>query len=340
MSDSVTITVYGRGGHGAMPHNTVDPIVLASRIVLSLQTIVSRENNPIDPVVITVGSIHGGTQANIIPDEVRLQLSVRTYTDEVRTRTFAAIRRIARGEATSAGAPREPLVETPARANPPVYNDPTLTLRAGGRAEEGPRRVGRRRDAGEDDLGGFLGVRARGCSVCAAAYRRSASVETVRRATEWHSGPGTAFTGMGARSRAHAQRRDPRGNDRVARVASNTVTIAAAELRGAATLDDYAARFMVVGHGRVLQRVRRNRNWVERPKSRPISWSHRPPTRGWRLPAADARSRKPKGALTSGPASAGSCGPGGHGRSSASGASRMTGWAGRSAPGPWRYWPM
>jgi amidohydrolase len=137
MSDSVTITVYGRGGHGAMPHNTVDPIVLASRIVLSLQTIVSRENNPIDPVVITVGSIHGGTQANVIPDEVRLQLSVRTYTDEVRTRTFAAIRRVAKGEATAAGAPREPLVETPARANPPVYNDPVLTLRLAGALKKG-----------------------------------------------------------------------------------------------------------------------------------------------------------------------------------------------------------
>jgi amidohydrolase len=137
MSDNVTITVYGRGGHGAMPHNTVDPIVLASRIVLSLQTIVSRENNPIDPVVITVGSIHGGTQANVIPDEVRLQLSVRTYTDEVRARTFAAIRRIASGEATAAGAPREPLVETPARANPPVYNDPILTLRLAGALKTG-----------------------------------------------------------------------------------------------------------------------------------------------------------------------------------------------------------
>lgn len=129
MSDSVTITVYGRGGHGAMPHNTIDPIVLASRIVLSLQTIVSRENNPVDPIVITVGSIHGGTQANVIPDEVRMQLSVRTYTDEVRTRTFAAIRRVAKGEASAAGAPREPLVETPARANPPVFNDPALTER-------------------------------------------------------------------------------------------------------------------------------------------------------------------------------------------------------------------
>ena len=137
MSDGVTITVYGRGGHGAMPHNTVDPIVLASRIVLSLQTIVSRENNPIDPVVITVGSIHGGTQANVIPDEVRLQLSVRTYTNEVRARTFAAIRRIASGEATAAGAPREPLVETPARANPPVYNDPVLTLRLAGALKKG-----------------------------------------------------------------------------------------------------------------------------------------------------------------------------------------------------------
>jgi hippurate hydrolase len=137
MSDSVTITVYGRGGHGAMPHNTVDPIVLASQIVLSLQTIVSRENNPTDPVVITVGSIHGGTQANVIPDEVRLQLSVRTYTEDVRTRTFAAIRRIARGEAISAGAPREPLVETPERANPPVYNDPTLTLRLAGALKKG-----------------------------------------------------------------------------------------------------------------------------------------------------------------------------------------------------------
>ena len=137
MSDTVTITVYGRGGHGAMPHNTIDPIVLASRIVLSLQTIVSRENNPVEPIVITVGSIHGGTQANVIPDEVRLQLSVRTYTDEVRARTFAAIRRVAKGEATSAGAPKEPLVETPERGNPPVYNDPVLTTRLAGALQKG-----------------------------------------------------------------------------------------------------------------------------------------------------------------------------------------------------------
>jgi amidohydrolase len=131
MSDAVTIIVHGRGGHAAMPMNTVDPVVLASRIVLSLQTIVSRENNPTDPVVITVGSIHGGSQANIIPDEVRLQLSVRTYTPEVRRKTLAAIRRIAKGEAISAGAPVEPEViskdETAAGAV--VYNDPVLTAR-------------------------------------------------------------------------------------------------------------------------------------------------------------------------------------------------------------------
>jgi amidohydrolase len=132
MSDAVTITVYGRGGHAAMPYNTVDPVVLAARIVLALQTVVSRENNPVDPVVVTIGSIHGGTQANVIPDEVRLQLSVRTYTKDVRTKTFAAIRRIAKGEAAAAGAPREPQVDAPSSARPPVYNDPALTLRLAG----------------------------------------------------------------------------------------------------------------------------------------------------------------------------------------------------------------
>ncbi len=131
MSDAVTIVVYGRGGHAAMPMNTVDPVVLAARIVLALQTIVSRENNPVDPVVITVGSIHGGTVGNIIPDEVRLQLSVRTYTAEVRRRTFAAIRRIARGEAMAAGAPREPevIARDDSGATRVVYNDPALTAR-------------------------------------------------------------------------------------------------------------------------------------------------------------------------------------------------------------------
>jgi hippurate hydrolase len=129
MSDRVEITVYGRGGHAAMPHNTIDPVVLASRIVLSLQTIVSRENNPAEPIVITVGSIHGGTQGNIIPDEVKLELSVRTLTPQVRTRTLAAIRRIAKGEADAAGAPREPLVTAPAVTPLPVVNDSALISR-------------------------------------------------------------------------------------------------------------------------------------------------------------------------------------------------------------------
>jgi hippurate hydrolase len=129
MSDSVTITVHGRGGHAAMPQNTVDPVVLAARIVLTLQTVVSRENSPVDPVVVTIGSIHGGTQGNVIPDEVQLQLSVRTYSREVRARTLAAIRRIAKGEADAAGAPRDPQVDAVAASSSPVYNDPAVTLR-------------------------------------------------------------------------------------------------------------------------------------------------------------------------------------------------------------------
>jgi amidohydrolase len=128
MSDNVTITVVGRGGHAAMPYNTIDPVVLASRIVLALQTIVSRENNPIDPIVITVGAIAGGTQANVVPDEVRLELSVRTFTMPVRTRTLSAIARVAKGEAAAAGA-QDPVIRLPAAVRPPVSNDAALTLR-------------------------------------------------------------------------------------------------------------------------------------------------------------------------------------------------------------------
>jgi hippurate hydrolase len=131
ISSSVTMTVYGRGGHAAMPHNTVDPIVLAARIVLALQTVVSRENNPVDPVVITVGSIHGGTQGNVIPSEVRMELSVRTLTSDVRERTLASIRRVAEGEAVAAGAPRAPKIELSNAAADAVYNDPSTTLRLG-----------------------------------------------------------------------------------------------------------------------------------------------------------------------------------------------------------------
>lgn len=130
--DSVDITVRGIGGHGAYPHATKDPVVLAARIVLALQTIVSRENRPVDPVVITVGSIHGGTKHNIIPDEVKLQLTVRSYADDVRTRTLEAIRRVCRGEAITAGLPEErfPIVKvSEAEYTPATYNDPALTRR-------------------------------------------------------------------------------------------------------------------------------------------------------------------------------------------------------------------
>jgi amidohydrolase len=127
-ADSVDVTVFGRGGHGGQPQNTVDPVVIAARTVLAFQTIVSRENNPLDPAVITVGAIHGGTKYNIIPDEVKLQLTVRSYKPEVRKRLLASIERVAKGEALAGGAPREPLVRVTPTANT-MYNDPVLTKR-------------------------------------------------------------------------------------------------------------------------------------------------------------------------------------------------------------------
>jgi hippurate hydrolase len=127
-ADSVDITIFGIGGHGGRPQNTIDPVVIAARTVLSLQTIVSRENNPLDPVVITVGTIHGGTKNSIIPDQVKLELTVRTYKPEVRKRVLESIDRIAKGEAVTGGAPKEPLVKVTPAANA-MYNDPALTKR-------------------------------------------------------------------------------------------------------------------------------------------------------------------------------------------------------------------
>jgi len=127
-ADSVDITIFGVGGHGGRPQNTIDPVVIAARTVLALQTIVSRENNPFDPVVITVGTIHGGTKNSIIPDEVKLQLTVRTYKPEVRKHVLSAIERVAKGEALAAGTPKEPLVKVTPAANA-MYNDPELTKR-------------------------------------------------------------------------------------------------------------------------------------------------------------------------------------------------------------------
>ena len=130
--DTVDVTVRGVGGHGAYPHKTKDPIVLAAEIINDWQTIVSRENNPLDPIVVTVGSIHGGTKSNIIPDEVKMQLTVRTYKPETRERVLAAIDRIAKGCAAAAGVPpeRAPIVTVSKdQFCPATYNNPELTKR-------------------------------------------------------------------------------------------------------------------------------------------------------------------------------------------------------------------
>jgi hippurate hydrolase len=124
-ADTVNITIYGQGGHGAMPESTVDPIVIAAKTVLGLQTIVSREIKPGDAAVITVGYIQGGTKNNIIPDEVHLGLTVRSYSSQVRKHLLAAIERVAKAEADAAGAPKPPLVEVTESTNA-MYNDPKL----------------------------------------------------------------------------------------------------------------------------------------------------------------------------------------------------------------------
>src|SRR5205809_4304714 len=130
--DTVDVNVRGVGGHGAYPHKTNDPIVLSAEIINDWQTIISRENNPLDPIVVTVGSIHGGTKHNIIPDEVKMQLTVRTYKADVRERVLAAIDRIAKGCATAAGVPPERAPIMTLRKDefcPATYNNPELTKR-------------------------------------------------------------------------------------------------------------------------------------------------------------------------------------------------------------------
>jgi hippurate hydrolase len=127
-ANSVEIVVRGVGGHGASPENTKDPIVMAAQLVLALQTVVSREKSPLDPAVVTVGSIHGGSSHNIIPDEVRLELTIRTYDKKVRDKIFQAIERIAKGVAQMAGVPedRAPIVKF-RLGLPATYNQPELS---------------------------------------------------------------------------------------------------------------------------------------------------------------------------------------------------------------------
>jgi amidohydrolase len=127
-ADSLRITIYGKGGHGAAPNSTIDPIVIAARTILALQTIVSREVKPGEMAVVTVGYIRAGTKNNIIPDNAELGLTVRTFKAEVRKQVLAAITRIAKAEALSGGAPQEPLIEH-LESTDSVYNDPALAQR-------------------------------------------------------------------------------------------------------------------------------------------------------------------------------------------------------------------
>lgn len=127
-SNALTITIFGRGGHGARPETTVDPVVIAARTVVALQTIVSREISPFDPAVITVGSVHGGTTHNIIPAEVKLQLTVRSFTPAVREKLLTAIARVTKAEAAAAGADREPRIVQD-QSTEALVNDSAMTHR-------------------------------------------------------------------------------------------------------------------------------------------------------------------------------------------------------------------
>ena len=126
-STSVNVAIRGRAGHGAWPHRTIDPIVLAALVIVDLQTIVSREVEPLEPAVVTVGSIHGGTKHNIIPDEVKLQLTLRTFSEPVRLQLIAAIQRRVEALANAHQAP-EPSVEVEG-STPPTINSPELVER-------------------------------------------------------------------------------------------------------------------------------------------------------------------------------------------------------------------
>jgi amidohydrolase len=137
-ADSVDITIRGYGGHGAAPNMTKDPIVIAAELVVFLQTVVSREQDPLQPAVVTVGSFHAGTKHNIIPDEAHLQLTVRTMTPQQREKTLAAITRATNGIAAAAGVPadRSPIIAISKEAVPATLNDPELSRRVAASLEK------------------------------------------------------------------------------------------------------------------------------------------------------------------------------------------------------------
>jgi amidohydrolase len=127
-ADSLRITIYGKGGHGASPNTTIDPIVIAARTILALQTIVSREVKPREMAVVTVGYIQAGTKNNIIPDKAEMGLTIRTNKPEIRKQVLAAIDRVVKGESEAGGAPRAPTIDR-YEGTDLVYNDPVLAER-------------------------------------------------------------------------------------------------------------------------------------------------------------------------------------------------------------------
>ncbi len=127
-ADSLRITIYGKGGHGSAPHATIDPIVIAARTILALQTIVSREVKPGEMAVVTIGYVRAGTKNNIIPDQAELGLTIRSFKSDVRKQVLAAVTRITKAEAQAGGAEREPLIEH-YESTDSVYNDPGLAER-------------------------------------------------------------------------------------------------------------------------------------------------------------------------------------------------------------------
>ena len=174
-ADSLRITIYGKGGHGSAPHTTVDPIVIAARTILALQTIVAREVKPGEFAVVTVGYLNAGTKNNIIPDQAELGLTVRTHSNQVRTQILDAITRIANAEAQAGNAARAPLIER-YEATDAVYNDPALAQRLAAFAGSGARRRPRRQGRADHSVGGLLGVHcARNSRVLSDAGRRGAA---------------------------------------------------------------------------------------------------------------------------------------------------------------------
>lgn len=185
--DAVDVTIYGRGGHGARPHTTVDPVTASAYFITQLQTIVSRRVDPLDPAVITVGSIHGGHKHNVIPDEVKMQLTVRSYSDDVRETLLGGIRQIARDTCKTFQCPKPPNVSVRDQYTPAVYADPDLVetaKRVFGRAFGDERVIERRPSMGGEDFGRY----ARTLGVPGIMYRLGTVDPTALRESEKPNG--------------------------------------------------------------------------------------------------------------------------------------------------------